>query len=728
MKDFIIQAITFLIILFFSKSLEEANYYYYPVEHVFQYLEYQALEDSEYQNIINNLRKILYNSYAFYDISKNPPQPSRNYHTIVDIDKRLKEINPQDINSLDFYRMVYSVLSDLKDSHIRLFMNDFDFSEFFILGPFDYTIKEYEGKQRMFAECINNEVLELFEDVNQVGIAEFCFDIDNKPIKSINNKDPFDYLNNFGGNYVSTKNAHGTFSFKMKFHNDVSLRDYPLTYEELTNLQIIFDDEAKTNITTSYLLKSYLNIYNRENYLRSLRNGKGFYAGKFFKEGKYANKNNIKIKRELHKNNKKLRNLSTYIPWNYEVEDSFKCYCDEDNKINIYYVMSFSPKDRSIFYNTIVKCVELFDKNTYPIVVVNDLNTGGYLSLSQLFMGILSPLVPISLYKGRLRITDGLKETKEISEFINANLTNIYNCEKMNYTDLINEKVKTNYSETLLSQMFYINNKTIHNQIEVIRANMKNKRKPTEILILTDGYSFSSASLYIKYLQKMGGAIIAGYNGNPYNNEIFDSSQSPSALFTSDYLTVFNPIESQSLKENNIEFEIPGIQTFYNLDDKNVPLEYEITPVDIRLDFYQDFSDETYSLFIEQSLKILEDIENNCYSLHMIKFDKECDKFFKKAYKHGGYICNEDGTWSNVCVEAYCDMGYIFNQKEKKCIKDVCSSIPIDEDDEEEKDDEEEDNEEEEDNKDHDEDDKKNESSINNYRVFLFIFAIILFF
>ncbi len=73
-------------------------------------------------------------------------------------------------------------------------------------------------------------------------------------------------------------------------------------------------------------------------------------------------------------------------------------------------------------------------------------------------------------------------------------------------------------------------------------------------------------------------------------------------------------------------------------------------------------------------------------------------------------------------------MGYIFNQKEKKCIKDVCSSIPIDEDDEEEKDDEEEDNEEEEDNKDHDEDDKKNESSINNYRVFLFIFAIILFF
>jgi len=43
----------------------------------------------------------------------------------------------------------------------------------------------------------------------------------------------FGVTQNFGGNYVSTKNAHGTFTFKMQFHNDVSLTDYPLTYEEL---------------------------------------------------------------------------------------------------------------------------------------------------------------------------------------------------------------------------------------------------------------------------------------------------------------------------------------------------------------------------------------------------------------------------------------------------------------------------------------------------------------
>ena len=157
------------------------------------------------------------------------------------------------MNSLDFYRLVFNSLSELKDSHIRLFMDDFDFNYFNILGPFDYIIKEYQGKQRMFVECLDSDILNsYFNDPNEVGIAEFCLYSDEKPIKSINNKDPFEFVNNFGGNYVATKNGHGTFSFKMKFHNDVSLRDYPLTYEELSkNLEVIFDDEDQTNITTN---------------------------------------------------------------------------------------------------------------------------------------------------------------------------------------------------------------------------------------------------------------------------------------------------------------------------------------------------------------------------------------------------------------------------------------------------------------------------------------------
>ena len=58
-------------------------------------------------------------------------------------------------------------------------------------------------------------------------------------------------------------------------------------------------------------------------------------------------------------------------------------------------------------------------------------------------------------------------------------------------------------------------------------------------------------------------------------------SQSPSAIFTSTLLNHFSKEETDFLKNNfNIFLEMPAIQKFYNFKDKDVPLEYEVTPVD----------------------------------------------------------------------------------------------------------------------------------------------------
>ena len=378
--------------------------------------------------------------------------------------------------------------------------------------------------------------------------------------------------------------------------------------------------------------------------------------------------------------NKSKRNLQEQLTWSYNAEDIFMCAVDETNKINFYYVESFEPIDRNNFKEVIKNCVELIDKNTYPIVVVNGLNNGGYISLAQLFMGVLSPFISIDLFKGRLRVTESLKDSNEVNNYINSNLTSIDTCQKQTFRHLLKDSVIPNYCENKLSQMFYLNNANIHDEIENIRKFMKNKRKPTEILILTDGYSFSASAFYIKYLQKMGGAIVAGYFGNPYNNEKFDSSQSPSPIFTGGLLNDFNPNESINLnKDYNIILEFPGIQSFFGIDDKDVPLEYEVTPVDIRLDLYSGFDQRSLQNFIDSSKNILENIKNKCLpsNKNLIMFNDECDKIFKDSFTHGGFTCNEDGEWSKVCVASYCDLGYSFDQKNKKCIKDVCSSIPI---------------------------------------------------
>ena len=221
----------------------------------------------------------------------------------------------------------------------------------------------------------------------------------------------------------------------------------------------------------------------------------------------------------------------------------------------------------------------------------------------------------------------------------------------------------------------------------------------------------------------MGGAIVAGFKGNPYDKSVFDSCQSPSMIFTSDLLNLFNKEENENLRKHKIILEIPAIQTFYDLDDKEIPLEYEVNPVDIRIQLYKDFSDSTYGEFVNEILKIFNETKEKCYSNNLIKFDEECDQNFEK-HIHGGYACNtEENTWSNICVEAYCDFGYSFDKNEQKCVKDICSSIPIDDED---------DQEEEEEKKGEEEDEKENkveeEDSTVLYIVIFTIIGIIVIF
>ena len=58
-------------------------------------------------------------------------------------------------------------------------------------------------------------------------------------------------------------------------------------------------------------------------------------------------------------------------------------------------------------------------------------------------------------------------------------------------------------------------------------------KKPTEIIVFTDGYSFSCTSVFIKGLQVHGAAILVGYNSRPdLVEEKYDASQSNSAVET----------------------------------------------------------------------------------------------------------------------------------------------------------------------------------------------------
>ena len=712
-----------LIFLLYFLSIIICQEYIYSPSDIIDYINGKIeYSEEDYKLFIKLLSNSFSDVYAFNDLSKNPPQPdfNSNYHEKVDIQKELNEIDLNEITPYEFYRKIWQILSKLKDQHIQIKWKALNLDKFLILGPLDFSMKEDEdGNIKIYGECIEDNQLEDFYNGNQ--ISEICQYYSDTPIKSINDMDPFEYINNFGGNFLSTKNIHGTFSFKIKYHNNVPLSDYPLSLEDFQNYKVEF--ESGESFTTEYLIISDIDIDNEN--LRNLDENKNIiHKKKIFKENsKLINQKRARTKtrgKSIEKN--KLLLMNGYLRWNYEYEDILKCVADETNQVNIYYITSFEPSNKNNFNKTIENCYTLFDNNSYPIIVINDLNNGGYISFSQLFLGIISPLIPINLYSGRMRITESFNNSKEINEFITSNLTKIKDCQNCTYNNLIEGKININYGDDIkseLTELFYINNMSIYNDIEYARNKMNHKRKPTEILIYTDGYSFSAASLYLKYLKENGGGIIVQYLGNPKkSDEKFDISQSPSPVFTSKIIELFSTENYKKLlEENECELQMPGIQSFYNSTDSKTPLEYEYSSPDEKSDIYENFDENSYEKFVNKAKIIFEKYKEECNydNKYLLKITEECEGKFDNNYTHGGYECGSDGKWKNTCVPSYCDLGYTFDKINKKCIKDICSFLDlpiIDVDEEEEENGIEEEIEIEEENE--EEEDKKEEE--NNYR------------
>ena len=104
--------------------------------------------------------------------------------------------------------------------------------------------------------------------------------------------------------------------------------------------------------------------------------GRGLYTRDFYRnfKGNYVknwnNKEEISKRKSTKsriKNKSKLGELETIITWDFKVDKIFKCYCDELNQMNIYYISSFLPEDKEKFkkqlknlLNVLIKIIFLY--------------------------------------------------------------------------------------------------------------------------------------------------------------------------------------------------------------------------------------------------------------------------------------------------------------------------------------------------------------------------------
>ena len=254
------------------------------------------------------------------------------------------------------------------------------------------------------------------------------------------------------------------------------------------------------------------------------------------------------------------------------------------------------------------------------------------------------------------------------------------NCKPLNVKDM--KEIEEDYGEGIIhkrTQTFTLISKKQSKEYKKRRQYLfENNRlkRPTDIIVFTDSYSFSATSFFIKGLQEIGGAIIVGYYGNPKVPGKFDASQSTSGdgyFDNTDIENNFNEVGFQSIG-------ITVIESFnYTCQNKNpIPREFLVKPVDERVNISELYDDSKYDKFIEKAKEIFKKYneekkcnKDNPYLLFEPN-DKECYKIENDSYAHGGYECNKDtGEWSNLCKPFYCDIGYYFDVVRGKCIKDL---------------------------------------------------------
>ena len=657
----------FLLLLSFTIE-KDSEKKIFEIEEFFELIYQTNITKQDSTKLINNLKKIL-ERYVYLDIAKLPPQPSGGHITEVDLIKELSNVNQEERPLYDFYRDVKIIIDKCQDLHLNIdlkreFSSGITLENSLLFFPLILFIADAENK---VVASVPNSLFPFEESDSE--IFEIITRNQGENIISINGQDPIDYIQNFNGDFRKLKNPHADFLRNQNSFMMTQLLTFPFNKEELTNIKIVYDNKESVELNFKVLFGENL-------------------LGEYFEVPKTEGNNNIfknnipflKPKLNIVKafNNKKL----TEVKWDYTFEENnIKCKIDNNNKVNVIFQSTFLVSDLNRGLDFLDRCFNSFYQNSYPIVVIEAMNGGGYVDLADRLISYINLNKTIPLYLS-VRYNDQVKENIAPIMYFRK----VGTCDAITGKELFKLKPKEDFygtndsGEEIKHQRTQIVNLSTlgRRKIYDFRKNAKNIRKPTEIIIFTDGFSYSATSFFIKETQLKGGAIIVGYGGNPKYEENFDASQSPSPVLDTNTL---DDKLSKEIKNLGFSFSYPFGESFEKDDyenetDTKIPLEYQVNEIDLRVPIYNGYNDLLYDNFIMMANQIFKMSKSECNpdNKKLLLINEECT--FEDIHLHGGYKCSDDGTWSSDCSPSYCDNGYFFDEINEKCIEEeICDKI-----------------------------------------------------
>jgi len=328
-----------------------------------------------------------------------------------------------------------------------------------------------------------------------------------------------------------------------------------------------------------------------------------------------------------------------------------------------------------------LKCAKLFFSNDYPIIIIESNNGGGAVRLYTTLLQFLQPIIEFKDYRSYkiTPISEEYLKKRNVKGYIDT-----FDCKEINTFQDIKEFYEDSYGDNSILHKRTSPHDPLEKSYrlalleyrkEILNQKNVHIKRPTDIIIFTDSYSYSATSGLIKGFQNTGSAVTVGYFGNPKRKGVdsFDASQSSSTVDKK-----FNNKIKSELKKLGIAVNGVTISESYNFHQKNVkdqiPREYEFDPVDFRVNIYSHYSDNLYDIFIDEGLRIHNSLnkDNQCNPKNdkLLLYDDKCKIITGDPHAHGGFKCNKDGMWdTSKCEPYYCDIGYYFDQIQKKCVQ-----------------------------------------------------------
>ena len=645
----------------------------------------EDVPEEKCEKIIENIKNAL-NYYIYFDIAQNPPEfpDYPNYHhRKINLKDEIGKISTKNRKYYELYQEIESILGTTKDLHFSILSyetnNKVQFGQYMVKLPFKFIIKKYgENNDTRLFITKNDNIKDLDDDIKKFIDSHL-----DQPIKSINDLDPFDYIQNWS-KFAGCKSKHCQFSYIFHIIPSFYLYRFPLNYSDIILNEYEFEDNSILRIPYN-IIKPNLN----ENNIDFNR-----YFMKIMQDHKYSTNfpsiDEIKEKylffKGLKKKSKILKNENDKIQWDnsfiYDDYDYFKCRVDEKNHVNVFVQNSFYIPP-VLVRGKIFDCVKLFHSNKYPIIIIESYNGGGYPYLSLL-------LIQLFQMRSVERTFSSYGTSNETNQYFNEFYFGLFKpdtCEIIdffrdleNITDFYDNNLNISHTKTIPTISILSNDeRQALNEFRKEYENSENLKRPTDIIIFTDGFSYSSTSTFIKGIQNIGGAITVGYFGNPKINgtHLFDASQADSGIYDFEGSEVYNNLDELGYIIGGITFEEVFDDSYQGKNP--IPREYTIFPVDYRVDIFSEYSDDIYDEFISEGLRIFDLVnkDNNCNPKNekLLLHHENC-RDMELENTHGGYKCGKDGKWNmSECVPYYCDIGYSFDQYQKQCVPDCISEF-----------------------------------------------------